>query len=68
MNPISSHYMAQLHLEELRRQADQQRLANQFRPAVNTLTRLRIATGRRLISLGENLIPGASIRTVGYQR
>lgn len=68
MNPISSQYIAQLHAEELHRQAAAHRFVEESRPTVDTLPRLRIAAGKRLISLGERLLPGAPIRNIGYQR
>ncbi len=68
MNPITSHYVAQIHMEELRREAEQYRLASDFGAPASTSTRVRTVAGRWLISVGERLVAGSTMRTVSSQR
>lgn len=58
MNPIASHYVAKARMEDLHREAEQYRRANQLRSAIGVSTRIRTAVGSRLISIGERLLPG----------
>lgn len=68
MIPIASHYLAQARMEELHREAEQYRLASQFRPAVSTASRIRTAAGSWLISVGERLLPRPTTQTAGSHR
>ncbi len=68
MNPITSHHRAQTHMEELRREAEQRRVAGKSRPGVSHSTRIRTMAGNWLIGAGERLLPGQTIRTAGFQR
>ncbi len=68
MHPITSHYLAQIRMEEFHRGAEQYRLASQFRPAVSTATRIRTAAGSWLISAGERLFPRPTTQTAGSNR
>ena len=68
MNPITSHYEAQIHMEELHRDAEQYRLACEFGARASTSTRVQTAAGRWLISVGERLVAGSTMRTVSSQR
>jgi hypothetical protein len=63
MNPITSHYQAQVRMEELHREAEQYRLASQFRPAVSTAARIRSAAGNWLIGAGERLLAHPTTQT-----
>jgi hypothetical protein len=65
MNPIASHDQARYHMEELHREAEQYRLANQSRPAVTRATRIRTAAGSWLIGAGERLLPRPTTQTAG---
>jgi len=65
MNPITSHYQAEAHMEELHREAEQYRLARQSRPAVSRATRIRTAAGSWLIGAGERLLPRPTAQTAG---
>ncbi len=68
MNPIVTHYLAQIHMEELHREAEQYRLARQVRPVVGTGTRIRTAAGSWLISVGERLLPHSTTQTADSHR
>jgi hypothetical protein len=58
------HYLARIQIEERRRQAEQHRLARQFRPAVSRVTRVRGSVGNWLIGAGERLAPRPTTETV----
>lgn len=68
MHPITSHYQAQLRMEELHREAEQYRLPSQFRPAVGTAARIRQAAGTWLIGAGERLLPRPTTQTASFHR
>jgi hypothetical protein len=68
MHPFTSHYLAQIRMEEFHREAEQYRLASQFGPAVSTATRIRTAAGSWLISAGERLVPRPTTQTAGSHR
>lgn len=68
MHPITINYLAKIRRQELHREAEQYRLASQFRPAVSTLTRIRQAAGSWLINVGERLLPSPTIQTASFQR
>jgi hypothetical protein len=63
MNPITTHYLAQLHMEDLHRDAEQHRLVGQARPGVSTATKIRNAAGSALISIGERLLSHPNTQT-----
>jgi hypothetical protein len=70
MNPIASHYQAQVHLEELHRLAARAR-RHAHAGAVAGPTwhhRLRGTLGGWLIATGQRMVPGAVPGTVGTQR
>lgn len=56
MNPITDGYLAQLHLDDLYREAREARLARPARLAGRTSARIRISTGNRLVTMGERLL------------
>lgn len=68
MHPITTHYQAQSHVEELHRAAERHRLASQFRPETRMATTIRNATGSWLISAGERLVSRPAIQTAGSHR
>lgn len=55
MNPITSDYLAQLHMEDLHREAEQYRVGTRSRPAGRPVSRIRAAAGSWLITAGERL-------------
>jgi hypothetical protein len=65
MTPITSHVLAQVHMGELRRQAEQYRLTSHLRPANRMPTRIRSATGSWLIKVGERLLPRPHAQSAG---
>lgn len=67
MHPIASYYTAQIHMEELRREAQRYRLARETQPAVSRTAGLRAAAGSLLIHAGERILPRATIETTGSQ-
>ncbi len=68
MNPFTSHYQAQIRMEELHREAEQYRLASQFGATVSTATRIRNAAGSWLIGAGERLVVLPTTRTAESHR
>ena len=63
MNPITDGYSAQLHMEDLYREAREARLASQARTAGRASTRIRISTGNRLVNIGERLLSTPASQT-----
>jgi hypothetical protein len=57
MNPLASHYIAQMRMEELRREAERYRLVSQIRPTVSAMTKIRAVAGGWLVSAGERVLP-----------
>jgi hypothetical protein len=68
MNPITIDYLAQIRMDELHREAEQYRLARQFRPVASTATKIRSAAGSWLISAGERLLSHPTTQTAGSHR
>jgi hypothetical protein len=66
MNPFTTHLVAQMRMEELLREAERYRSTKPDRSSLVTWFRQR--AGRRLIEVGERLLPKPMIQPAGAKR
>lgn len=68
MNPITTHYLAKLHMDDLHKESERYRLIGPVKRGVSSATKIRIAAGGGLISVGERLLSRPNTRTASLCR